>query len=205
MIWYLLIGVILAGDKLVDISQLQSLSYVVAAIGVCVAAFYYVSMLRNAEKIRRRDMVFQKINVNTYQFYDMMYDVARMTDWNTLEEFQRKYSYWVNPEAYKKFIYIMNHYNCLGILLRDGLVDTGQIFQLHSAGWLMRFCETFRPWMDVQGIHDDYFGGLKYLEAEARRLYPDASRFSDTGLMRSLEEVLERDRKRNEVLSVSSK
>jgi hypothetical protein len=126
----------------------------VATTGVLVAAAYYIQNLRTNEKIRRRDMVFQKTNVNTYQFYDIMFDVARMTDWDTLEEFERKYGYFTSPEVWKKFIYLMSHFNCLGILLRDGFVDANQIFQLYSAGFIMRMCKTFKPWIDVQGTHD---------------------------------------------------
>jgi len=109
---------------------LQAVSAVATAIGVCIAATYYVITLRNTEKIRRRDMVFQKLNPNMIQHYQITYDVVRMTDWDTLEEYYKKYSRWVNPEAHRKVVYLFNHYNALGILLKDKIVDSEQVFKL---------------------------------------------------------------------------
>jgi hypothetical protein len=62
--------------------------------------------LRSTERVKKRDMVFQKLSVNMIQHYDVMYDVVSMTDWETLEDFQRKYSYIANPEGFKKIVYI---------------------------------------------------------------------------------------------------
>ena len=78
---------------MVDIALLQSVSYIAGALGVCVAALYYVMMLRSTEKIRRRDLVFQRLQVPMQQHYDAFYTVMKMTDWKTTEEFERKYGY----------------------------------------------------------------------------------------------------------------
>jgi len=73
-------------------------SQLATATGVCFAAYYYVMTLQNTEKIRKRDMVFQKLSVSSYQFYDLLYEVSRMVDWETLEEFTRKYSIMLIPK-----------------------------------------------------------------------------------------------------------
>ncbi len=38
---------------MVDLALLQSVSYIAGALGVCVAAFYYVMMLREQRQTRR--------------------------------------------------------------------------------------------------------------------------------------------------------
>ena len=53
---------------MVDLSLLQSVSYIAGAMGVCVAAFYYVMMVRNMENVRKKDLVFQRLQM-PYEFY----------------------------------------------------------------------------------------------------------------------------------------
>jgi hypothetical protein len=180
---------------------------VAAAIGVCVAAFYYISMIRNTEKIRRRDMVFQRLNVNMIQHYKVMYEVHRMIDWETVEDFYRKYYYIANPEAFPKILYLINHYNSLGILVRDGIVKAEEIFQLYSAGSLVSFYDKFRPYLDITGVQavgdsgvvktDPYFSGIKFLYGVAKRMYPNAGIL---GIPRSTEEAVERAMRRQAIL-----
>jgi hypothetical protein len=64
---------------MVDLGLLQSVSYMAGALGVCMAVSYYVIMLRNTEKTRKRDQVFQKLNVNMLQYNNILYDVLNMT------------------------------------------------------------------------------------------------------------------------------
>jgi len=174
---------------MVDVSLLQSLSYVAAAIGVCVAAFYYVSMIRNMEKIRRRDMVFQKLNINTLEHYKVLFDVQKMVDWDTFEEFERKYSYWVNTEARAKVQYLMNHYNGIGILLKEGIVEAVEVYKQYSPDQIVALYEKFKLYLDRYQY--EYMDGFRFLYGETKRRYPDAGK---SGLARSLDEIIERAR-----------
>ena len=162
----------------------------VAATGVLVAAAYYVQNLRTNEKIRRRDMVFQRLNVNTIQWYNILYDVLKMVDWETLEEFRRKYSRWTNPEAIAKIMYIMNHYNSLGILLKDGIVGDDEVYNLYAPSSMVALYEKFLPFLNTFG--SEYMGGFRYLYDFTKRRYPDRV----FRLTRSLEDELENDRMR---------
>jgi len=164
---------------MVDLALLQSLSYVAAAIGVCVAAFNYISMIRNTEKISRRDMVFQRLNVNMYQHYKILYDVLNIRDWNTIEEFRSKYSLTANPEAFSKIVYVINHYNCLGILLRDGIVDADEVFQLNPPNAAHAIYTMYEPWivtqrmsLDGKPTYPDNYKGFEYLYHEIVKRYP---------------------------------
>ena len=74
---------------MVDLALLQSLSYVAGALGVCVAAVYYVMMVRNNEKLRRRDLVFQRLQPATRDFTAALFSTYKM-QWETIEEIRRK-------------------------------------------------------------------------------------------------------------------
>jgi hypothetical protein len=162
----------------------------VAVTGVLVAAAYYIQNMRVNEKIRRRDIVFQRLNVNVLQHYKIFYDVVRMVDWETLEEFRRKYSRWTNPEAIAEIMYIMNHYNSIGIMLKDGIVEADEVYKLYAPSSMIAIYEKFLPFLNT--FESEYVSGFKYLYEYTRKRYPA----SEWGLSRSLEEELERDRRR---------
>ena len=175
---------------MVDIALLQSVSYIAGALGVCVAAFYYVSMIRNIEKSRRRDVVFQKLNVNMLDYYKTFFEVMKMVDWDTFEEFEKKYSYWDNHEARAKIQYVLNHYNGLGILIREGIVDADEIYKQYSVSSIVEIYEKFKPYLDR--YKQEYMKDFRFLYSETKRRYPNVS---TPGLARSKEETLERARK----------
>ncbi len=70
--------------------DLQTLATMFGGIGVGVAAIYYLMMLRNNERLRRRDLVFQKLQV-PLQFYEAYYPVLWTKDWSSYEEFRGKH------------------------------------------------------------------------------------------------------------------
>jgi hypothetical protein len=165
---------------MVDLSEIQAAYYMVAATGVLVAAAYYIQNIRINEKIRRRDQVFQKLQVNMLQHNNVLYEVMNMTDWKTLEELTLKYGRRTNPEAFAKRSYILNHYNCLGILLKDGLVDEDELFQLYPPNTTVALYSEFELWIKTQRMHSDgkpsfpeAYRGFEYLADVARKRYPN--------------------------------
>jgi len=175
---------------MVSFEEIQAAYYMVAATGVLVAAAYYVQNLRLNERIRRRDMVFQRLNVNMIQWYNILYDVLRMVDWETLEDFRKKYDRWSNPEAMAKMMYIFNHYNSLGILVRNGIVDALEVYQLYAPSTIINLYNKFRPFLDT--FPHEYMSGFRFLADDARKRYPEEGLF---GLTRSLEERVDHDKK----------
>jgi hypothetical protein len=181
---------------LVTIEEIQAAYYMVAATGVLVAAAYYIQNLRINEKIRRRDLVFQKLQPSTRDFLKAMFNTWNMTDWNTIEEYRSKYVWKVNPEANLDFYYVLNHFNALGILYKDGIADPEQIFQLYNSYSLIAFYEKFEPLIMVARLtpsgelhNPDMYKPFELLYREAKRRYPKSGK-----LPASKEELLEHGR-----------
>jgi hypothetical protein len=64
---------------LVDLALLQSVSYIAGALGVCIAAFYYVLNLRNTRKTQELQVfmqVFDRFNNKDF--------------WNELDEMMKR-------------------------------------------------------------------------------------------------------------------
>ena len=74
------------------------MSYIAGALGVCVAAFYYVSMIRNMENARKKDIVFQRLQtpIHFYEAYgELLYDL----DINSFEDLRNDRFIEVNPDG----------------------------------------------------------------------------------------------------------
>ena len=182
---------------MVELVVLQSLSYMAGALGVCVAAIYYVMSIRNAEKARRREIIFRKLPNQDRYYYDAFYTVAKMTDFNTPEEFREKYNYWVNHDAWCKLMYILNNYNLVGMLLTEKLASPEEIFQIYPPNMFVGFYEKFefvvkRNRVNLSGeeANPDFFKSLEMLYMEAKRRYPKL----EVDLAGSHEESMERGR-----------
>jgi hypothetical protein len=115
---------------LVDLALLQSISYIAGALGVCIAAVFYVLNLR----ISQRNM---KANTETRQFQLLMqlsapsftreglrtwFEFANM-EWKDYDDFEKKYGADVNPESFVVRDFMGSWFNKAGILLRYGMID----------------------------------------------------------------------------------
>ena len=168
------------------IEEIQAAYYMVAATGVLVAAAYYIQNMRNLEKIRKRDLIFQRLQPSSRDFVKSYHHVMRMTDWKTVKEWRQKYSHWVDPEAAADWFYTVNHYNALGMLLKDGIVPADQIFQLYSPVSIIQIYERFKPIISIGRTttsgetHSDMYAPYEFLYHEAKRRYPKIDRMAES-------------------------
>ena len=90
---------------MVDIVLLQSLSYVAAAIGVCVAAFYYVMTLRVQQANMKEAMNSRRATFSSNQLqYSGSVEWARLMlevigmQWSDFDDFMKRYDSTTSPE-----------------------------------------------------------------------------------------------------------
>jgi hypothetical protein len=115
---------------MVDLVLLQSVSYIAGALGVCIAAIFYVLNLR----ISQRNM---KANTETRQFQLLMqlsapsytkegfrnwFEFANM-EWKDYDDFEKKYGADANPESLLVREFMIGWFNKTGLLLRYGMID----------------------------------------------------------------------------------
>ncbi len=105
-----------------------------------------------------------------------------------------------------KLWYIMNHFNALGILLKEGLATPEQIFQQYLPISIVTVYEKYRPEIiaahltpSMEVHNPDAYMGFELLYKEAKRLYPKIP----TGPW-SKEILLEHARRIDELLRVEA-
>ena len=119
---------------MVDLALLQSVSYIAGALGVCVAAFYYVLMLREQRQTRQFQLLMQ------IRQYDMtkegQLDILEWNqmEWSNYDDFEKKYGSDVNPKNYAMRQLQMVYFRTLGILVKNGMISRELAFEYVGDG-----------------------------------------------------------------------
>jgi hypothetical protein len=133
---------------MVDLALLQSVSYIAGALGVCVAAVYYVTNLK--ETMKNRKAAFTNTILSTLSSKEGIrdwYEIMSM-QWTDFEDFQRKYDSRVNPENYIKRNYYWNMCDGVAWHLRSGLIDWDTV---RKSGKSLRLM-----WLKFKPIIEEY-------------------------------------------------
>ncbi len=162
---------------MVELVVLQSLSYMAGAIGVCIAAIYYVFTLRNTTNERRRQTLMMRMPALDKEYYNNYFAVLNMRDCETPEEFFEKHE--SLSEDLAKIVYVMNVYNTIGQLYMDGLIGIEEVSKIAQPYPIIMLFERF--WWLIVGNRKNYLGEdmipeyfvpLEFLYREMKRRYP---------------------------------
>jgi len=164
---------------MVDLALLQSFSYIAGALGVCVAAVYYVMNLRVQQENTRETTRNRKIAYTTdimkqfdsKEFCRRWIDLLHM-QWTDFEDFKSKYDDEVNPDNFADRTSFMGSLDVLGYQYKAGLIDLETMYELSWAPIIMTWIK-FKPIMDEYRKGDwgtDSFANFEYLARELWRL-----------------------------------
>jgi len=113
---------------MVDLVVLQSVSYVAAAIGVCIAAVYYVMTLRVQQtnmkqtlETRQAQMFMQLFNQYISADLNSKMIEIRRIEWSKPEELRENIE--KSPDLLRSYTEIEMYNEGLGILMKKGLMD----------------------------------------------------------------------------------
>ena len=129
---------------MVDIALLQSLSYIAGALGVFVAAIYYVLNLRISQ--RNQELVLkaqqQTLETRKLQFVTSItnqlnseeghrrYAELMNMEWKDYDDFERKYGSDNNIDNAAKRFCVWQTFNTLGMLVREKLVEPELLYPI---------------------------------------------------------------------------
>jgi hypothetical protein len=117
--------------------SVETISIVFTGLSVSLAAFYYVSTLRNAQKTQRlalesrQTQIFMQVyqQLNSEESFRTFAELMNL-ECENYDEFLRKYDSSVNPNNFGKRSHIWWSYNTIGVLLHEGLIEPDLVFKL---------------------------------------------------------------------------
>jgi hypothetical protein len=158
---------------MVDLALLQSGSYIAGALGVCVAAVYYVMNLRETVKNRRAVTSNNVQQLFLTEEWQQRFLEVMSIQWRDFEDFKKKYDSSVNPGSYVKRNSLLVQYDNVGRQYRSGVIDL-DAFGSVSAYALVLAWLKFKP--VIEGYRGseyprDGFSDFEYIaDALERRL-----------------------------------
>lgn len=150
---------------MVELVVLQSLSYMAGAIGVCIAAIYYIVNLREINKNRKITLTTTMMQpFMTEAGIRLLIDLTTM-EWSDLDDFKRRYDSRINPENYAKRIAMWNLCENFGRLYREGLIDLETLYG--GSGFTIQIMWVkFKPVIEMYRVSDytkGHYGNFEYV------------------------------------------
>jgi len=148
----------------------ETISIVFTGLSISLAAFYYISTLRNAEKTRQREQIYLR-----FQSFDMPYMRALADvmpkDWTNLEEYTS-----LDPETRANHSFLLTRYQNIGLMLKEKMMDPDLLFQIFNPQFIMRLWEKSEN--GIKGNRETnnyptYMDAFEYLYNETKKRYPD--------------------------------
>jgi hypothetical protein len=154
---------------MVDLSLLQSVSYIAGALGVCVAAFYYTLNIREAGKNRKIALTNTLLQtMASEEGIRRAISIINM-EWSDWDDFLRKYDSRVNEENFIKRMVFVQNCNYLGYLVKEGVVDIGSVYQLIGEtvmdNWL-KLKPVLYKYVEIGDWGKDSFENFEFLANE---------------------------------------
>jgi hypothetical protein len=147
---------------MVDLALLQSVSYIAGALGVCVAAIYYIMTLRVQQTNMKNTLDTRQAQLfmpiySTYYSDDFIRARTEIMKWkwDSYDDYMSKYSYESNPDAYVMWRKVFGYLEGLGVLVRRELIDPSLIDDLMS-GAVVSYWEKFGPFTVEQRRRMDF-------------------------------------------------
>jgi len=166
---------IIISDCMVDLALLQSVSYMAGALGVFIAAIFYVLNLRISQRNMRLTLETRRLSlieniashVTDEEGEKRMQELSNY-EWTDYADFNRKYGSENNVGASAKRYALWHDYNKIGMMLRKGLVDVEDLYMLGL--WAVSlFWEKYKPIVEEtrrRYAGKDYLKDMEYLAAE---------------------------------------
>jgi hypothetical protein len=149
---------------MVDLAEIQTAYYMVAATGVLVAAVFYILNLMETIKNRRAALTLSLVQ-STYSLENGRANGELLNmQWKDWGDFYSKYDSTVNIDNYAKRAWLMSTCEALGLLYRKGMLDKETLYNLTS-NYVLNFWIKFKPLIEEYRKLD--YGSDAYKEWES--------------------------------------
>jgi hypothetical protein len=141
--------VLLREQVLVDLALLQSVSYIAGALGVSVAAIFYIINLQETRKNRRITFTTNLVQMTLSEDWQRKMTQLLNSEWSSFEDFVKKYDSKVNEDNYVKRNCVLGTFDYLGYVMKEGLIDRNAIYNVSAEPIIFM-------WMKYHSIIEGY-------------------------------------------------
>jgi hypothetical protein len=172
---------------MIDLALLQSVSYIAGALGVCVAAIYYI--LNLGEVILNRRISFTTNFILPISSNEGMMHYISLTEmrWTDMDDYMKKYDSSVNPDNFVARNTYWTTCEVLGFQYKRGLIDLETVYEMCGEYiidvWL-KFKPIIEEYKRLGQYGKDTFHNFEYLAIQLAKIkqrkdptYPPIQKF----------------------------
>ena len=156
--------------------SLDVIALVLTGLSITVSIIYYAGVLRNSDKARMREMIYQRFQLANQDYIKTFFEVSTYTDWSTIKEFEKKYGRWHNPEAAIKMTYVLSVYNTVGVQWKEENIDLDFLLKLYPPQVVIRLWENFKQVIEdirIRTGNPEHLIHLEMLYDEVKKRHPN--------------------------------
>jgi len=162
--------------------ELSTIRDLVAIFGVIAGFTYYVMTVRNANRARRKDLLFQRLNTWDAEFYNNWLRIfgIQAPKWETELDFYDHIE--EHPEDYGFVSQMLITYQSIGTLLKEGIIDSDYVFNLASPNMVIWAWDRVLPIVEAYRNdinYPEYFSNFEYLYDVACAKYPNIRHYPE--------------------------
>jgi hypothetical protein len=157
--------------------DLQTISWVAAAVSVILGVIYYAFNMRTTLETRQASLFMQLYNVyDSKEFLRDYTDVCWRHEYSDISDWMQKYHPQKNPEAYASFMRLGRFYEGVGILVEKKLISMDLVVELMREAILFSW-ERLKTYAYGQReiTHMPIWAHFEKLAVEVRARQPKAS------------------------------
>jgi hypothetical protein len=161
--------------------SIETVSIVFTALSVHLAAFYYISTLRNTRRNQELQLETRQLQLYTTVFQpgqsrewlNSLIDVIYNQEWEDYEDYRRKYGPESNPDAYIAMIQAIELFTMIGLYVEQKALDLDMVIR-HNGRVAMRLWEKVESF--VKGHRERtgnpmHWYSFEYLYEEMKKYY----------------------------------
>jgi hypothetical protein len=129
---------------MVELALYETLSTILAGLGITLASIYYILNLRS-QKINRKMMLYLPVytKFQDKEFMRDLTDIRRNWEWEDPDDFYEKYGS-KNAEARGQWHSVVNYFHCVGSLIKRDELDVDLVSDLMQSTSVL-FWEEIEP------------------------------------------------------------
>jgi hypothetical protein len=165
---------------MVDLVLLQSISYMAGALGVCVAAIYYMMTLRTQKtnlkttlETRQMQLYMQALQeTRTREFVRDWIEITYHQNFKDYEDWRSKYGPSVNPDSYTAWVHVTQLYQGIGFLVQSKVLDSETLSKYIQPRSFIFLWEKIQPIVKYhrEKLYPAAYNSLEYLVNEMNTL-----------------------------------
>jgi hypothetical protein len=103
---------------------------IVQTVALLIGIVYYITIMRNAQKTRRYEIL-QGFRAKRSQAEDMMkYAYVQNLEWEDYDDFQLRYGMKSNPKAWARIYSYLINFDDIGLMVRRGVIDIEDFYDI---------------------------------------------------------------------------